>query len=136
MLLWEVVLRVFLHLALNKALFKLDDIHISHSDLSSLEIKFVSFQFVPEIFHDWMFTCVGLHCFQTRILVTHGISFLPQVDKIIVLANGTVSETGSFTELLKHNGAFAEFLRNYLTGLKNEDETLQDSEGEARLVCI
>ncbi|CAG5122310.1 unnamed protein product, partial [Candidula unifasciata] len=65
---------------------------------------------------------------KTRVLVTHGIGFLPQVDKIIVLVNGEISESGSFSELLKYNGAFAEFLRNYLTELNSEDPALQDLE--------
>jgi ABC-type protease/lipase transport system fused ATPase/permease subunit len=55
-------------------------------------------------------------------LVTHGISFLPQVDKIVVIKEGQVSEVGSFQELMTHNGAFAEFLRNYLTEEINELE--------------
>uniref|UniRef100_A0A3Q2YT97 ATP binding cassette subfamily C member 3 n=1 Tax=Hippocampus comes TaxID=109280 RepID=A0A3Q2YT97_HIPCM len=50
---------------------------------------------------------------KTRILVTHGISYLPQVDNIVVMVDGRVSEMGSYQELLKQNGAFAEFLRNY-----------------------
>uniref|UniRef100_A0A672Q2P9 ABC-type glutathione-S-conjugate transporter n=1 Tax=Sinocyclocheilus grahami TaxID=75366 RepID=A0A672Q2P9_SINGR len=50
---------------------------------------------------------------KTRILVTHGISFLPQVHNILVLVEGRVSEMGSYQDLLKQNGAFAEFLRNY-----------------------
>ena len=29
---------------------------------------------------------------QTRVLVTHNISFLPQVDRIIVLKDGEISE--------------------------------------------
>lgn len=45
--------------------------------------------------------------------MTHGISFLPQVDNITVLVEGRVSEMGSYQELLNQNGAFAEFLRNY-----------------------
>lgn len=60
---------------------------------------------------------------QTRILVTHGISFLPQVDNIMVMVEGRVSEMGSYQELLKQNGAFAEFLRNYtLEDIIEEDE--------------
>ena len=51
---------------------------------------------------------------QTRILVTHGISFLPQVDKIITLVDGQIGEVGSFKELVGHNGAFAEFLKSYM----------------------
>lgn len=30
--------------------------------------------------------------FQTRVLVTHGINFLPEVDQIIVLSQGKISE--------------------------------------------
>ena len=33
---------------------------------------------------------------KTRILVTHGISYLPQVDDIIVLKDGKVSEQGPY----------------------------------------
>lgn len=50
---------------------------------------------------------------QTRVLVTHGISFLPQMDFIIVLADGQVSEVGSYPGLLQRNGSFANFLCNY-----------------------
>lgn len=45
--------------------------------------------------------------------MTHGIGFLPQVDHIIVLVDGKISEMGSYQDLLKQNKAFAEFLRNY-----------------------
>lgn len=55
--------------------------------------------------------------------MTHGISFLPQVDNIVVLVEGRVSEMGSYQELLSQNGAFAEFLRNYsLEDIIEEDE--------------
>ncbi|OWA50132.1 Multidrug resistance-associated protein 1 [Hypsibius exemplaris] len=65
----------------------------------------------------------GILHHKTRILVTHGIGFLPQTDAILVLSDGTVSETGSYRQLLTNNGAFAEFLRTYLTeGNHNEDE--------------
>uniref|UniRef100_A0A673CN08 ATP-binding cassette, sub-family C (CFTR/MRP), member 3 n=1 Tax=Sphaeramia orbicularis TaxID=375764 RepID=A0A673CN08_9TELE len=66
---------------------------------------------------------------KTRILVTHGISFLPQVDNIMVLVEGRVSEMGSYQELLKQNGAFAEFLRNYsLEDIIEEDEATEEEE--------
>ena len=48
------------------------------------------------------------------MLVTHGITFLPQVDQIIVLKDGTISETGNYKELLAQKGAFAEFLMQHL----------------------
>ncbi|XP_074052590.1 multidrug resistance-associated protein 1 [Macrotis lagotis] len=55
----------------------------------------------------------GLLKNKTRILVTHSISYLSQVDVIIVMSNGKISEMGSYQELLDRQGAFAEFLRIY-----------------------
>ena len=34
---------------------------------------------------------------QTRVLVTHGVGFLPQVDQIIVLQDGRISEVCFFS---------------------------------------
>ncbi|XP_014108088.1 PREDICTED: multidrug resistance-associated protein 6-like isoform X2 [Pseudopodoces humilis] len=52
---------------------------------------------------------------QTRVLVTHKINILPQVDNIVFLVDGMISETGSYQELLQRDGAFAEFLRSHVT---------------------
>ncbi|XP_075575360.1 ATP-binding cassette sub-family C member 6 isoform X3 [Pelecanus crispus] len=52
---------------------------------------------------------------QTRVLVTHTINILPQVDNIVLLVDGTISEIGSYQELLQRNGAFAEFLHSHIT---------------------
>ena len=54
--------------------------------------------------------------------MTHGIGFLPQVDQIVVMTDGHISEYGTYEDLLESNGAFAEFIRTYL----NEEE--EDSE--------
>ncbi|KFW76415.1 Canalicular multispecific organic anion transporter 1, partial [Manacus vitellinus] len=61
----------------------------------------------------------GLLQKKTRILVTHSISFLPQVDNIVVLAAGAVTEHGSYSNLLANKGAFAQFLNLY--GRQEED---------------
>ncbi|KAJ7416042.1 multidrug resistance-associated protein 6 [Willisornis vidua] len=54
-------------------------------------------------------------CFkQTRVLVTHTVNILPQVDNIVFLVDGMISETGSYQELLQRNGAFAEFLHSHV----------------------
>ena len=64
------------------------------------------------------------HFFQTRVLVTNGVTFLPKVDKIIVLKDGAISEMGTYEELLTRHGAFAEYIQTYLQ--ENDDS---DSEG-------
>ena len=70
---------------------------------------------------------------QTRILVTHGITYLPKVDSIIVIRNGEISEQGSYEELIQHDGAFAEFIRTYL----NEEESpASDKMDDAGGQCV
>uniref|UniRef100_A0A672I6Q9 ATP-binding cassette, sub-family C (CFTR/MRP), member 2 n=1 Tax=Salarias fasciatus TaxID=181472 RepID=A0A672I6Q9_SALFA len=69
---------------------------------------------------------------KTRILVTHGVSFLPHVDEIVVLVDGVVSEVGSYSSLRASGGAFSEFLDTYAkeqrTRTRSESELLPDSE--------
>ncbi|XP_072337955.1 multidrug resistance-associated protein 1 isoform X3 [Scyliorhinus torazame] len=66
----------------------------------------------------------GLLKNKTRVLVTHGVSFLAQMDRILVMVDGKISESGTYKELLKQNGAFAEFLRTYAP--TDNEETEQD----------
>ncbi|KFM09118.1 Multidrug resistance-associated protein 6, partial [Aptenodytes forsteri] len=56
----------------------------------------------------------GLLKDKTRVLVTHTINILPQVDNIVLLVDGTISEIGSYQELFQRNGAFAEFLHSHI----------------------
>ncbi|KAJ8967485.1 hypothetical protein NQ314_002799 [Rhamnusium bicolor] len=57
----------------------------------------------------------GLLRNKTKVLVTHGITYLPQTDNILVMKNGEVSESGTYQELLDKKGAFAEFLLHHIT---------------------
>ena len=59
---------------------------------------------------------------QTRILVTHSVTFLHRVDFIVVLNHGSVSEYGSFEQLLENKGDFSEFLVTYLEQNSESDE--------------
>ncbi len=51
---------------------------------------------------------------KTRVLVTHAISFLPDMDQIVVMKDGKISEVGTYEELMRSRGAFAEFLLEQL----------------------
>ena len=70
----------------------------------------------------------GLLKNKTRVLVTHGVSFLPVVDKIFVMKEGEITESGSYKELLNQKGAFADFLIHYLSN--NEDTADPETESE------
>lgn len=62
---------------------------------------------------------------KTRLLVTHGITYLPKVDRIIVLKDGKISEEGTYKELLAMKGAFADFLVQHL-GIDDHDEEMSE----------
>jgi ABC-type multidrug transport system fused ATPase/permease subunit len=68
----------------------------------------------------------GLLKNKVRILVTHGLAFLPQCDQIIVMTDGQISEVGTYSELIEQNGAFAEYLRTHSNQDKNEQDTNDD----------
>ena len=68
--------------------------------------------------------------FQTRVLVTHGIHWLPMVDEILVMSDGCITEKGSYDQLMSHNGAFAQFLKAYLQTEESSDEEDVDPESE------
>ena len=58
---------------------------------------------------------------QTRVLVTHGISHLPQMDLIVVMKDGRVTECGSYQCLVQKKGPFAEFIIQFLSQEKEDD---------------
>uniref|UniRef100_A0A3B3S0J1 ATP binding cassette subfamily C member 3 n=1 Tax=Paramormyrops kingsleyae TaxID=1676925 RepID=A0A3B3S0J1_9TELE len=105
--------------SLARALYSDSDVYLLDDPLSAVDAHVAKHIFDKVIGPD------GALSGKTRILVTHGISFLPQVDNILVIVDGRVSEVGSYQHLLKENGAFAEFLRNYaLEDIVEEDESL------------
>ncbi|XP_041672661.1 multidrug resistance-associated protein 1 isoform X2 [Cheilinus undulatus] len=64
----------------------------------------------------------GLLKDKTRVLVTHGLSYLPQVDLILVMVDGQITEMGSYQQLMDTDGAFAEFLRTYSAGEHTDND--------------
>lgn len=57
--------------------------------------------------------------------MTHGITFLPEVDMIVVLKDGEVTELGTYKQLLEKKGAFAEFLIQHLQEIDEDDGTIE-----------
>ncbi|KAK2820903.1 hypothetical protein Q5P01_023862 [Channa striata] len=107
--------------SLARALYSDTDIYLLDDPLSAVDAH------VAKHIFDKLIGPEGVLKGKTRILVTHGISFLPQVDNIMVMVEGRVSEMGSYQELLKQNGAFAEFLRNYsLEDMIEEEEASEE----------
>jgi ABC-type bacteriocin/lantibiotic exporter with double-glycine peptidase domain len=50
----------------------------------------------------------------TRMVIAHRLSTLQQADRIYVLNQGEVAETGTFTELMEGSGIFSELIKHQL----------------------
>lgn len=103
--------------SLARAVYSSADIFLLDDPLSAVDAH------VAKHIFDQVIGPKGLLAGKTRVLVTHNLSFLPQMDMIIVLANGQVSEVGSYEALMQRNGSFANFLCSYAL----EEEQQMDS---------
>ncbi|KAJ6648205.1 Multidrug resistance-associated protein 1 [Pseudolycoriella hygida] len=66
----------------------------------------------------------GLLSGKTRLLVTHGISYLPFVDTIYVMSHGEITENGHYDKLIAQKGAFADFIVEHLREMEEDEEEL------------
>ncbi|XP_040290616.1 canalicular multispecific organic anion transporter 1-like [Bufo bufo] len=108
--------------SLARAVYQNTDIYILDDPLSAVDAHVGKHIFEKVVGPN------GLLKNKTRILVTHGVSFLKHTDEIVVLVNGAITETGSYKTLLANNGAFAEFLKTY-----DKQDNTKDSEATVLL---
>ncbi|KAM8924619.1 ATP-binding cassette sub-family C member 2 [Pelodytes ibericus] len=102
--------------SLARAVYNNTDIYILDDPLSAVDAHVGKHIFEKVIGPN------GLLKNKTRVLVTHGISFLKYTDEIVVLVDGSVTEMGSYKKLQANNGAFAEFLRTYASQENKTEE--------------
>ncbi|XP_040856624.1 ATP-binding cassette sub-family C member 3 isoform X2 [Ochotona curzoniae] len=119
-------------ISLARAVYSNSDIVLLDDPLSAVDSH------VAKHIFDHVIGPEGVLAGKTRVLVTHGISFLPQTDFIIVLADGQVSEVGPYSALLQRDGSFASFLRNYAPDDEQEElgskTALQGTEDDVLLI--
>ncbi|XP_055346995.1 ATP-binding cassette sub-family C member 3-like [Paramacrobiotus metropolitanus] len=108
--------------SLARAVYSNADVYILDDPLSAVDAHVGKHIFEHVIGPNGMLTG------KTRVLVTHGISYLPQVDLIVVLDNGAIREVGTYQELLTTKGAFSQFLRTYLMEERGDDDAQEDPE--------
>uniref|UniRef100_A0A8C6UE24 ABC-type glutathione-S-conjugate transporter n=1 Tax=Neogobius melanostomus TaxID=47308 RepID=A0A8C6UE24_9GOBI len=100
--------------SLARAVYRKADVYLLDDPLSAVDAH------VGQHIFDKVIGPKGVLRDKTRVLVTHGMSFLPQADLILVLAEGEISESGSYQELLSRNGAFAEFIHTFANTERKE----------------
>ncbi|KAK7496233.1 hypothetical protein BaRGS_00012643, partial [Batillaria attramentaria] len=102
--------------SLARAVYSNADLYLLDDPLSAVDCHVGSHIFNQVIGHQ------GLLAGKTRVLVTHGVQWLPLVDQVIVMKHGRVSEVGTYDELLSHNGPFAKFLKHHFAHHQENEE--------------
>ncbi|KAK3738617.1 hypothetical protein RRG08_040275 [Elysia crispata] len=109
--------------SLARALYAQADVYLLDDPLSAVDSHVGRHIFDKVISHG------GLLDGKVRVLVTHGIQYLPFTDYVVVMEDGRVTESGHYEKLLAHNGPFAQLITNYLAqedpNNEMEDETFQ-----------
>ncbi|XP_056144596.1 multidrug resistance-associated protein 1-like [Lampris incognitus] len=106
--------------SLARAVFRRADVYLLDDPLSAVDAH------VGQHIFDRVIGPKGVLKDKTRVLVTHGLSYLPQADLILVLAEGAITEMGSYPELMGKKGAFAEFIHVFASAERKEGSTHRD----------
>ncbi|KAK3775938.1 hypothetical protein RRG08_000349 [Elysia crispata] len=102
--------------SLARAVYQDADVYLLDDPLSAVDA-----QVGKHIFHN-VIGPQGIIKDKTRLMVTHGVHWLPLVDAIIVMDQGKITEAGTYEQLMMHDGPLAQFVRTYQ--LEHQDEVL------------
>ncbi|XP_067087498.1 multidrug resistance-associated protein 1-like [Osmerus mordax] len=103
--------------SLARAVFRKADVYLLDDPLSAVDAH------VGQHIFDRVVGPRGVLKDKTRVLVTHGLGYLPQADLILVMVEGEITEMGSYLELMGRKGAFAEFIRVFAGTERRESST-------------
>ncbi|MCJ8739010.1 hypothetical protein PDJAM_G00042380 [Pangasius djambal] len=103
--------------SLARAVYRNADVYLLDDPLSAVDTH------VGQHIFDKVIGPKGILKNKTRVLVTHGLSFLPQADLILVMEDGQIMEAGSYTELLERRNSFADFLKIFSNTEHRENST-------------
>ncbi|GMS97817.1 hypothetical protein PENTCL1PPCAC_19992 [Pristionchus entomophagus] len=99
-------------ISLARALYQECDIYLLDDPLSAVDAH------VGEAIYEQVLGGEGLLRNRTRLLVTHGLQYTKQAEKIIVVRDGTIIQQGSCEELEQAPGVFCDLLAE-----KSRDES-------------
>ncbi|CAG2175220.1 unnamed protein product, partial [Oppiella nova] len=115
--------------SLARAVYSEADLYLFDDPLSAVD-SHVGKQLLDEV----LSSRTGLLHNKTRILVTNSLFVLPDVDYIIVLKNGKITDFGTYDELMALKGDFAELITQYTTNevTDNDSDSNHSSEVAVR----
>uniref|UniRef100_A0A3Q0SKS5 ABC-type glutathione-S-conjugate transporter n=1 Tax=Amphilophus citrinellus TaxID=61819 RepID=A0A3Q0SKS5_AMPCI len=116
--------------SLARAVYRKADVYLLDDPLSAVDAH------VGQHIFDKVIGPKGVLRDKTRILVTHGMSFLPQADLILVLVDGEITESGSYQELLSRHGAFADFIHTFASTERKESAIQRGEETFQKFILL
>uniref|UniRef100_A0A3B4WXX9 ABC-type glutathione-S-conjugate transporter n=1 Tax=Seriola lalandi dorsalis TaxID=1841481 RepID=A0A3B4WXX9_SERLL len=113
--------------SLARAVYRKSDVYLLDDPLSAVDAH------VGQHIFDRVIGPRGLLKDKTRVLVTHGLSFLSKADLVLVMEDGQISEMGSYMELMDRKGAFAKLIQTFSGNQHRESATLRSRKSVSRL---
>ena len=103
--------------SLARAVYRRSDIYLFDDPLSAVDAH------VAE--HIYQACILGLLKGRTRVLITHGLQFMKQSDRICMMRGGTIKESGTYKSLTKEGSSsdLAELDRKYQEDVHRAQET-------------
>ncbi|KAG0219752.1 Multidrug resistance-associated protein 1 [Mortierella sp. NVP41] len=102
--------------ALARAAYQDADIYLLDDPLSAVDAH------VDQHLWDHLLGPAGYLKDKTRVLITHGIHHLSEVDQILVMKGGEIAETGAYRELLAARKDFYQLITDYAVQEKKKSE--------------
>lgn len=100
-------------IAVARAVYASADVYLFDDPLSALDSKVGR-----QVFR----ACIaGELAGKTRVLVTNQLQYVPEADKVVVLKDGHIVESGPYADLMaRKNGVLAEMMQDVQTDLADE----------------
>ncbi|GIY00685.1 multidrug resistance-associated protein 1 [Caerostris extrusa] len=108
-----------LRVNLAQAVYQDKDVYLLDDPLSAVDVHVRKALFKDIIGNN------GLLKNKTRILVTHDVSVLSDVDLIVSMKDGAIDEMGTYNDLLNRRGSFARFVEEHSHVKVQEEEEIQ-----------
>ncbi|KAF9961946.1 Multidrug resistance-associated protein 1 [Mortierella alpina] len=103
--------------SLARAAYADADIYLLDDPLSAVDAH------VDQHLWDGLLGPCGLLKDKARVLVTHGIHHLQEVDQIVVLSDGSIAEKGTYDELMAGREAFSRLIKEYTIAERRKSQS-------------
>ncbi|KAG1678443.1 Canalicular multispecific organic anion transporter 2 [Nymphon striatum] len=105
--------------SLARAVYNDADIYLLDDPLSAVDSHVGKYLFDNVIGNN------GILHNKTRLLVTHGLKYLPNCDFVVVMKDGQISESGTYEDLMERSKVFSELMKQYTCSSAEEENSVK-----------